>query len=145
MIKKINIIFFVFAVFLSLSILNSSYGGGNEQKSSFNIVKIDNKNERLFVIASENTINNIKTTKEIISQGAEFIKNNKAGWSSKWNISFFSEKKYAAYKYDESVIELVVDGSWEKNYLAEYDNRKKTLILFPLQPNKRYEKKIKLP
>jgi hypothetical protein len=115
-----------------------------DKKSNYQIVKIDERNERLFVITDIETIENIGSVKEIIRQASIFIYKGRKGWSCKWSISFFSNKKFAAYKDDESVLQYVVDGSWSKNYLAEYYNENQILTRFPLQPDKCTETVIKI-
>jgi hypothetical protein len=136
-IKKIGLLFLIFQLLGIDCVLENNLRNENMY---FEIVKIDERNERLFVVIELKIIKNFKLTEEVIEQAWVFINKNKPSWSNRWNVSFFSDKKYASYKDDIKVSK----GSWRENYLAEYKNENNLLILFPLRPNKRVEFKTKL-
>jgi hypothetical protein len=108
------------------------------------IFKEDENNTRLFIKANEPIIENLSTIIEIIKSARTYIYKNKPHWGDKWSLSFFAEKKYAAYKDDETVRDYVVNGSWGRNYLAEYSNSEKILVRYPVNYKKRLKNQIKL-
>lgn len=89
-------------------------------------VKIDNKNQRLFVIGKNlnaevicSKLNNIKLC----------LKD--SAWNSDWAISVFTEEKYAGYKDDKNIIPFHKNNEWAKAYKIEYLNSSGTIIKDP--------------
>jgi hypothetical protein len=139
--KKVIIFFIIFFYILSGVALSN---GPCESKGDFIVLNEDEANKRLFVKADHNIVQKIDEIKVILRQIDSYIKACKPGWSHQWSVSFFTEKKYAFYKDEDAVRNYVMDGSWGRNYLAEYSNRKKQLIRYPLEPQKRLIDKIDL-
>lgn len=119
-------------------------GGPCEPTEDIIVLREDAKNKRLFVKANDETIKDIDTLTALLSSIGKYIEQCKPEWERKWSVSLFTEKKYASYKDDESVRSYVIDGSWERSYLAEYSNRKQLLTRYPLDPNKRLVDQIDL-
>lgn len=115
-----------------------------ESGGDFIILRQDVKNRRLFIKSNEETIKNLDAIAERLKSVSEYIEQCKPEWNDKWSISLFTEKKYASYKDDKSVRLYVMDGTWQKNYLAEYSHRKKLLTRYPLDPKKRMINEIKI-
>lgn len=109
------------------------------QYNGLSIVHVDDRNERLFVIATSETVTNSYEVRSLLHGAKDFVARCKKSWSQSWAVSIFSEAKYAGYKDETQIRQFVVDGTWEKGYLAEYDNHSHVLILFPLIPAKRQE------
>ena len=89
-------------------------------------VKVDNKNQRLFVTGKNLTaeiliskLNNIKLC----------LKN--SSWNSDWAISVFTEAKYAGYKDDKNIIPFHKKNEWAKAYKIEYLNSSGIIIKDP--------------
>lgn len=119
-------------------------GGPCEPSGDFVVLKEDVKNRRLFIKAKEEEIKDLDIIITRLKATGKYIEQCKSGWNDKWSISLFTEKKYASYKDDKSVRSYVIDGSWEKSYLAEYSNRKKLLTRYPLDSDKQLVDKIDL-
>lgn len=90
------------------------------------IVRIDNKNQRLFVI-------NKNMTPEFLGSKLKNIKLclKDSEWDDDWAISIFSEEKYAGYKDEQNIIPLHKNNEWAKAYKLEYLNSNGIIILTP--------------
>lgn len=90
------------------------------------IVRVDNKNQRLFVV-------NKNLTPEIFGSQLKSIKLclNNSEWTDDWAISVFTEKKYAGYKDERNIIPLHKDNEWAKGYKLEYLNSRERIIITP--------------
>lgn len=109
---------------------------------TLSIVRIDERNERLFVQASPEIVSDLGNVKELLRKTKEYVETCHTIWSRNWSVSIFAEAKYAGYKDEGKIRGYVMDGSWEKAYLGEYDNHNGLLIRFPLGMSKRTEDKI---
>ena len=107
------------------------------------IVRIDDRNERLFIETTTTKVANFKAMRRMVSDAGTYIGKCHTKWGQGWSLSVFANKKYAGYKDEESIRKYVTSGEWEKAYLAEYDNTTKTLVRYPLQPEKRNERHLK--
>jgi hypothetical protein len=95
------------------------------------IVRIDDRNERLFVIAQVNQINTAAKARRLLLSLQASVKQCRPDWGKTWSVSFFSDLKYAGYKHDDNMAPFVRDGSWSKAYLGEYERQTGKLIMNP--------------
>lgn len=89
-------------------------------------VKVDNKNQRLFV-ADKNLTAHIFSSK--LNKIKLCLKN--SSWDSDWAISVFTEEKYAGYKDDKNIIPFHKNNEWAKAYKIEYLNSSGIIIKNP--------------
>ena len=123
---------------LAASLLpTSALAGGDGCVPPENVLRIDDRNARLFIQASEADINDLASMQEAISAPESYIRECQKGWGADWSLSFFSERQYAGYKDEEALRDYVASGVWEKAYLAEYDHAGKLLTRYPLQADRR--------
>jgi len=97
------------------------------------IVRIDDRNERIFVIAQANQINTTAKARKLLLPLQASLKQCRPGWGRTWAVSFFSDPKYAGYKSEDNLAALVANGSWAKAYLGEYERQTQRLILNPAE------------
>jgi hypothetical protein len=109
------------------------------------IVRIDDRNERIFVIAQANQINTTAKARKLLFPLQASLKQCRPNWGRAWAVSFFSDAKYAGYKSDENLAALVANGSWAKAYLGEYERQTQRLILNPAEREKIRFLKVPLP
>ena len=90
------------------------------------IVRVDNKNERLFVV-------NKDLTPALLSAKLSSIKSclKNSVWANDWAISVFTEEKYAGYKDEKNIIPFHKKNEWAKAYKIEYLNSSSTIIKNP--------------
>jgi len=100
------------------------------------IFRIDAGSQRLFVQYSEKDFKSSASIRNILEDVRSHVRDCRHDWSEDWSVSFFREKKYAAYKDEPEMIKFIKEGSWARNYMVEYSNRTKTLTTYPLQPEK---------
>lgn len=112
---------------------------------SAKIVRIDDRNERIFVIARADQINTTVKARKVLFALEASLKQCRPGWGKTWAVSFFSDAKYAGYKSDENVAALVANGSWAKAYLAEYERETQRLILNPAERERIKFLRVPLP
>ena len=112
---------------------------------SAKIVRIDDRNERIFVIAQESQINTTAKARKLLLLLQSSLKQCRPGWGKTWAVSFFSNAKYAGYKSDEDVAALVANGSWAKAYLGEYERLTQRLILYPAEHERIKFLRVPLP
>ena len=101
-----------------------------------NIVQIDERNERVFVVTSLDTINTAARARKVLLSLQKTLKQCRATWGNTWSVSFFSDRKYAGYKHDDNMKPFVRDGSWSRAYLGEYERAEGKLTLHPADPNR---------
>lgn len=89
-------------------------------------VKVDNLNQRLFIIDKN-------LTAQILSSKLNKIKIclKNSSWNSDWAISVFTEEKYAGYKDDKNIIPFHKNNEWAKAYKIEYLNSSGIIIIDP--------------
>lgn len=112
---------------------------------STKIVRIDDRNERIFVIARIDQINTTAKARKLLLPLQASLKQCRPGWGRTWAVSFFSDSKYAGYKSDENIAALVANGSWAKAYLAEYERETQRLILNPAERERIKFLRVPLP
>jgi hypothetical protein len=100
---------------------------------SAKIVRIDDRNERVFVIVKTDQINTTAKARKLLFPLQASLKQCRPNWGRTWAVSFFSDAKYAGYKSDENLAALVANGSWAKAYLGEYERQTQKLILNPAE------------
>ena len=100
---------------------------------SAKIVRIDDRNERIFVIAHGEQINTTTKARKLLLALQASLKQCRPGWGRTWAVSFFSDVKYAGYKSDDNIAALVANGSWARAYLGEYERQTQRLILNPAE------------
>lgn len=109
------------------------------------IVRIDDRNERIFVIARIDQINTTAKARKLLLPIQAALKQCRPNWGRTWAVSFFSDPKYAGYKSDDNMAALVASGSWARNYLAEYERLTQRLILNPAQHERIKFLRVPLP
>jgi hypothetical protein len=109
------------------------------------IVRIDDRNERIFVIARVDQINTSAKARKLLLPLQAYLKQCRPNWGRMWAVSFFSDPKYAGYKSDENIATLVANGSWAKAYLAEYERLTQRLILNPAERERIKFLRVSLP
>ena len=109
------------------------------------IVRIDDRNERIFVIARVEQINTTAKARKLLLPLQSSLKQCRPNCGRTWAVSFFSEAKYAGYKSDEGVAALVADGSWAKAYLGEYERQTQRLVLNPAERERIKFLRVPLP
>ena len=112
---------------------------------SAKIVRIDDRNERIFVIAQESQINTSAKARNLLLLLQASLKQCRPAWGKTWAVSFFSNARYAGYKSDENVAALVANGSWAKAYLGEYERLTQRLILNPAEHERIKFLRVPLP
>jgi len=100
---------------------------------SAKIVRIDDRNERVFVIVKTDQINTTAKARKLLFPLQASLKQCRPNWGRTWAVSFFSDAKYAGYKSDDNLAALVANGSWAKAYLGEYERQTQRLILNPAE------------
>jgi len=112
---------------------------------SAKIVRIDDRNERIFVIARVDQLNTTAKARKLLLPLEASLKQCRPNWGRTWAVSFFSEAKYAGYKSDENVAALVANGSWAKAYLGEYERQTQRLVLNPAERERIKFLRVPLP
>lgn len=112
---------------------------------SAKIVRIDDRNERVFVIARIDQINTTAKARKLLLPLQASLKQCRPSWGRTWAVSFFSDAKYAGYKSDENIAALVANGSWAKAYLAEYERLTQRLVLNPAERERIKFLRVPLP
>lgn len=118
---------------------------GCKSDDSAKIVRIDDRNERIFVIAQVWQFNTPTKARKLLLPLQASLKQCRPDWGKTWAVSFFSNAKYAGYKSDENVAALVANGSWAKAYLAEYERLTQRLILYPAERDRIKFLRVPLP
>lgn len=116
-----------------------------KSNDSAKIVRIDDRNERIFVVAQEGQINTSAKARKVLLPVQESLKQCRPNWGRTWAVSFFSDAKYAGYKSDDNMAALVANGSWAKAYLAEYERQTQRLILNPADKSRLKFLRVSLP
>ena len=112
---------------------------------SAKIVRIDDRNERIFVIAQESQINTSAKARKLLLPLQASLKQCRPDWGKTWAVSFFADPKYAGYKSDDNLAALVANGSWAKAYLGEYERQTQRLILNPAERERIKFLRVPLP
>ena len=112
---------------------------------SARIVRIDDRNERIFVVARVDQINTTAKARKVLLSLQASLKQCRTGWGNTWSVSFFSDAKYAGYKHEDAVAALVANGSWAKAYLGEYERQTGKLIMHPADRARIRFLKVRLP
>jgi hypothetical protein len=131
--NSINRIVFINVIFLTCLLTTACAGELSKDRISCvenvldsKVVRVDNKNQRLFMV-------NANLTAERFSSKVSDIRAclNSDEWGNDWAISIFTAPKYAGYKDDKNIIPLHKNNEWAKAYKLEYLNSKRTLIVSP--------------
>lgn len=112
---------------------------------SAKIVRIDDRNERIFVVTKIDQVNTTAKARKLLIPLQASLKQCRPSWGRTWAVSFFSDPKYAGYKSDEKIAALVANGSWGKAYLGEYERQTQRLILNPAERDKIRFLRVPLP
>lgn len=100
-----------------------------EGVSGFNVVRVDERNHRYFVIREQKS--RLSDDDLLKKLSVCFIKTE---WVNDWSISLFSEVRFAGYKDEPNIIPLHKGNQWAKAYLAEYDGAELTMVKYPALP-----------
>lgn len=95
-----------------------------ENVSGYLVVKVDSLNHRFFAIQQEK---NKKNKQELLTKFSECFIN--TPWEGDWNISLFSEKKFAGYKDQNDIIPYHKGNQWAAAYLAEFSSN--SMVKYP--------------
>jgi hypothetical protein len=109
------------------------------KKEELRVVRIDDENSRIFVEETEESVRALRSLQGAKAYAAAlkvWVSKNKPEWGIKWHASLFSDKRYAGYKTDPHVEKYIGDGSWSRNYLAEYSEEEKLFVFYPALPEK---------
>lgn len=106
---------------------------GCKSDDSAKIVRVDDRNERIFVIAQVEQINTAAKARKLLLSLQTSLNQCRPSWGRTWSVSFFSDAKYAGYKSDNNMAAFVREGSWSKAYLAEYERQTQRLVMNPAQ------------
>jgi hypothetical protein len=112
---------------------------------SAKIVRIDDRNERIFVIVHIDQIDTVAKARKVLLSLQQSLKQCRPGWGKAWAVSFFSDAKYAGYKSDDNVAAFVANGSWSQAYLAEYERQTQRLVMNPAERERIRFLKVRLP
>ena len=112
---------------------------------SAKIVRIDDRNERIFVIARIDQINTSAKARKLLLPLQASLTQCRQDWGKTWAVSFFSDVKYVGYKSDENVAAFVANGTWAKAYLAEYERLTQRLVLYPAEHERIKFLRVSLP
>jgi hypothetical protein len=130
--NEFNVIFILSSLFSfscksnDLSVASSCV----ENVAAFEIVRVDDKNHRYFVIQESKT--SLSDNEVIKKLSACFIKTD---WSNDWSISLFSEKEFTGYIDEPTIIPLHSGNQWAKAYLAEYNGSESSVVKYPALSN----------
>jgi hypothetical protein len=120
----------------------------NPDCKSFQLFRIDQTTRRIFVPGySPGYFKDMKKIPPLpaqLRQAHAYVTKCQPSWGERWNISFFTDSKFAGYKDENQLENFLRDGSWAENYLAEYDNSTSRLTLFPAQQKLRQVLSAKL-
>ncbi|TAL15479.1 hypothetical protein EPN96_12810 [bacterium] len=104
--------------------------------------RVDDASEKVFVVIDPKASMTNDLFIANVKQARAYVAKNKAGWSGNWSIAFFADAKYAFDKEDGKVKQYVADKSWHNSFLAEYSNKAKTLVFFPMDISMKEEIKV---
>ena len=135
LLPSIKTIIFILIANCAVSVANS---GGydfhdclNEFYTKEQLVRIDSKNYRLFIVWDKNKTVSLSNVKDFITPSFSCFKNTPY-WHNNLSVSIFSQKKYAGYMMDSHIRPYLKNGEWEKAYLAEYSAQESILTISPL-------------
>ncbi|MEN8179212.1 MAG: hypothetical protein ABFS39_11440 [Pseudomonadota bacterium] len=90
------------------------------------VVRIDEKNHRYFIVSKEIKALDVKNKINIMDKCFS-----NTPWQRDWALSVFTEAKYAGYKDEQKIIPYHIDNTWAAAYTVEYDHFTKSLIKNP--------------
>lgn len=90
------------------------------------VVRVDDKNHRFFVVSRQTKASDIKDN---LSQLEKCFLNTE--FQPDWALSVFTDAKYAGYKDEEKIIPFHKNNMWAKSYVLEYDQASRSLIKNP--------------
>lgn len=97
-----------------------------EAKTSMKVVRVDEKNHRIFAIPGppieEDAIHRLLTSSECFSKSA---------WAKDWSVSLFAHERYAGYKDEPHIIPYHKNNEWAKAYVGEFDGASNTFTRTP--------------
>ena len=111
---------------------------------NFIILKLDKKSKRVFIQSTVEEITDLVYAELLIREIDSYMQTCRSDWSNEYAVSFFTDRKYAGYHDDESLQPFILDGTWEKSYLAEFDKFVSTLVRFPMDPKRTQVDKVEL-
>jgi len=132
-------------LFVSKTVAQTPSQEACKSDDSARIVRIDDRNERIFVIAQIGQINTTAKARKLLLPLQASLKQCRPGWGRAWAVSFFSDSKYAGYKSDDNMAAFVANGSWSRAYLAEYERETQRLVLNPAAREKMRFLRVLLP
>jgi hypothetical protein len=90
------------------------------------VVRVDNRNHRFFVVGRQINVIDIKDN---LSRLEKCFADTE--WQPDWAISVFTDAKYAGYKDEDRIIPFHKDNAWANAYVLEYDRESGSLIQNP--------------
>jgi hypothetical protein len=139
---KLKIIIVGLAVAGPLMAASSTLAQSCKSGPPLNVVRVDEKStgvRRIFVQEAPEFGQKLKSRSralEYVRRVQRWVRVCKHQWGDDWQASLFSDARYAGYKDEKRVEPFLINGTWARNYLAEYDNRSGVFTLYPLLPEK---------
>lgn len=90
--------------------------------------RIDWRNERLFVVARQPRVG----AERLRAAFAELASCLRGANMGNWKVSLFSDRRFAGYKDEATIVAYVRSGEWAAGYLGEYDGASGILTLDPV-------------
>jgi hypothetical protein len=106
------------------------------------IIRLDKQAKRFFLEASEAYLSLRSEVKSRLKGLDAFVQRCEPSWSGIWSASFFSVPRFAGYKTDDDISEVVKNGQWGKAYAGEFDRKTQILTILPLDSAKRRTEKL---
>jgi hypothetical protein len=99
------------------------------------IVRVDERSNRVFVRIKPDQISTQQKAKSVLLSLQEKITACYPHFGKEWNVSFFSDEKYADYKTEfiDKPSNIAI-ADWSDHYIGEYDRKKQKLTLYPILP-----------
>lgn len=97
-----------------------------ERVSQSKIVRVDEVNQRYFLVASNETVNLLAShSTEVLGCFKD------SEWAGQWSLSIFSAPEFAGYMDEADILPFHEGDAWSKAYLAEFDGAAVSLIENP--------------
>ncbi|MCX2781254.1 hypothetical protein [Microbulbifer thermotolerans] len=108
------VLFVVFAASSCASDNQQSVSECFQDRSGLNVVRVDERNHRLFVVPTEKDEKRLKIRLE--NARSCFT----GDWAEDWSISLFSAPELAGYQHEEKIIPYHQNDAWVNGYIGEY-------------------------
>lgn len=106
------------------------------------VIRLDKQAQRFFLEASEAYLSLRSEVKSRLKHLDAFVQRCEPSWNGAWSASFFSVARFAGYKTDPDISDVVKNGQWGKAYVGEFERNTQVLTILPLDPAKRRTEKL---